>query len=1134
VKPTEQTAKPAVTSKIGRFATLRGLLQARGTGASARSLVAAPLVALCGLLALSAGVAHAEAPPLVPYGNFAVAENGIGVAVDNSGLASAGDVYVSSFFRSGEPTLYKFTPAGKPVSPSPFGEPFGFSVSLAVDPKNGDLYSLGASGSVTTYDPSSGAVVGTFPVALTPGPGGILGFAGRPPQIAVDSAGDVYVPNTYGNDVLEYSPEGAPLQTFTGGSGAGALKEPTGVAVDSGGELWVADGGDNRIEKLSPADEPEGEIRSEGVRSIVLYGRGDVLAIVVNGEDFCGKIGGETGECPHLVGYGPTGGKLLDVGAGSFGSGSDTELASIARSLLVAVDEASGHVYVTDLSNERVWVFAPPTAPAVVKELSAEVTTSEAKLGAGVNPGGEPTTYRFEYGTTTAYGNSTPSPEGSVGENFGGHTVWAAAGGLKPGTTYHYRVVASNGLAPEGVYGEDRTFTTLTAKEAECEGNEEFRGGFSARLPDCRAYELVTAPTKNAVESEGGLMAAADGEALWFAESDPLPGAPTGAYHEYLATRGAGGWSSQDLRPLESYSDTTCESHAPEAIFSVELSRSVTDYGFAGRASEPSAGGVGGVPTCNTEGLQVVPGEPVGYKNLLLRENATGTYRLINAPPPGVTPADAFLQGASADLSHVVFSEEAPLAQGAQYGVENLYEWDEGVVRLLTVLPEGTSVQGSLPEVHGGDNVISADGSHIVFISGGGLYVRIDGEHTVQVDKGPGASGGGSFQAASADGSEVFFTDDRRLTAGSTAETGEPDLYECEIVEEEQAGKRVPTCKLSDLTVATGGEHADVIHVSQLGTRDGSHMYFVARGVLASNTREYTDSEGNVVVEKAQAGQNNLYLWSGGTTTFIASGPTTGYEELTGAGQASPDGTWFAFPSAKSLTGYDNIPGQGAPATEIFLYSAASGQLACASCNPTGERPITDGGAELRSLGEKMEPRYLSDGGRLFFETREALVPSDTNDQVDVYEYEDGHVYLISSGSSSQGSTFIDASEGGADIFFESIQALVSQDTQEGMYAIYDARVDGGFPALAPPPACTTADACRAPVPPQPSVYGAPASQTFSGAGNLAPPLPTVVKKVTKKTVECKRGLMKNKKCKCVRKKSKKRAKRASHNRRGK
>ncbi len=78
------------------------------------------------------------------------------------------------------------------------------------------------------------------------------------------------------------------------------------------------------------------------------------------------------------------------------------------------------------------------------------------------------------------------------------------------------------------------------------------------------------------------------------------------------------------------------------------------------------------------------------------------------------------------------------------------------------------------------------------------------------------------------------------------------------------------------------------------------------------------------------------------------------------------------------------------------------------------------------------------------------------------------------------------------------------QDNQEGQVVIYDARVEGGFAELSSPPACTTADACRTPVSPQPSIYGAPSSQTFSGAGNLAPPEAKPKAKPKAKPVKCK------------------------------
>ena len=175
----------------------------------------------------------------------------------------------------------------------------------------------------------------------------------------------------------------------------------------------------------------------------------------------------------------------------------------------------------------------------------------------------------------------------------------------------------------------------------------------------------------------------------------------------------------------------------------------------------------------------------------------------------------------------------------------------------------------------------------------------------------------------------------------------------------------------------------------------------------------------------------------------------------------------------------------------------------------------------------------LTDAGQVFFETNEALVPSDTNGQRDVYEYEGAGAHLISSGTSSFETALEDVSENGNNVFFRSNQQLVPQDNQEGQIVTYDARVDGGFAEPSSPPPCTTADACRTPVLPQPSVYGAPASQTFSGLGNLAPLVAKPKATPKAKPVKCKKGFVK-KKGKCVKKPAKK-AKKSTHaNRRGK
>jgi hypothetical protein len=1132
----------------------RGLLALRSRGVFVLSVMA--LFAFC-------AVAQAESSTrLLLYGSLGsgaegsglpehATENVVGVAVDNSHLASAGDLYTTDLFNgNGLPSINRFDPSGKLISPpSPFGStsfPELYYSGAAVNPTDGDLYVVKALSyekiflpAIETYNPSTGALVGK-PLSL-PVPGNLDEGHFLDVQIAADSQGHVYVPEPLkevekspvgsgqfeavpNDEVVEYEYEAAAetwkvKATFTD---KGTLREPTGVAVDSTGNVWVADKGNNRIVELNQADAPVGKpilIKNEqtsssnaGVMdSVALDGHGNVFVTLANQADACGSV---VSPCTHLLELNSASEQVADIGAGTFEAGSKGSRGVAPP--MVAVDDSTGRVYVSDATNEKVWIFGPPNPPSVGKELTAELTATEAKLGALVSPGGIPTSYRFEYGATASYGSSTPIPAGSAGEGLTSKAVWAAANSLAPGTTYHYRVVAENELAEgaHAVYGPDQTFTTLTAEQAACRPNEEFRSGFSARLPDCRAYELVTPPVKTSVEFDRDVanhssVVAASGEALSMIAHEPFPGAPTGG-HDYVAMRGPSGWRLENIDPVESYTGVLCpelsDGNMEVPAYSEDVSSEVISLGSSVRASQPPLSN--NKESCNSKGLQVVKGEPVGYQNLLRRDNQTGEYKLVNnleAAPPGVTPADAHFQGASADLSHIIFTEQAPLAQGAQYGVENLYEWDEGVVRLLTWLPNGAPAVGSLAAEKGSsvhEQVISDEGSHVFFISGGNLYVRIDGERTVQIDKAQrvaGSSGGGQFQAASADGSHVLFTDASQLTKDSTATAGEPDLYECVL------SPGATECQLTDLTVAKASAHADVQYVSSFGRKDSSHVYFTATGVLATNKREYTDSNGNTVIEEAKKGGENLYVSEDGQIAFI----TTLNKGEGAGGVISPDGAWFAFLSSRSLTGYDNVKSSGAPVHEIFLYGASSGQLACASCLPSGEAPES-GGPETFYPG-----RHLMDGGLLFFETPEALVPSDTNGQRDVYEYENGQASLISSGTSSFESVLVGAGESGRDVFVSSTQELVPQDTLEGMLVVYDAREYGGFPFVGSAE-CTTPEGCRGPASAQAALYGAPASQTFSGAGNLAPPAKTPVKTKPKpkKKPKCGKGFVKrNGKC---------------------
>jgi hypothetical protein len=335
-------------------------------------------------------------------------------------------------------------------------------------------------------------------------------------------------------------------------------------------------------------------------------------------------------------------------------------------------------------------------------------------------------------------------------------------------------------------------------------------------------------------------------------------------------------------------------------------------------------------------------------------------------------------------------------------------------------------------------------------------------------------------------------------------------------------------------------------------SEDGSVVYFVARAALAAG---------------AQSGAFNLYVasdsGSGWSTRLVAVLSEADGSVWSGArgertSRVSPNGRFLAFMSDQSLTGYDNRDlVSGDPDEEVFLYEEATGpagHLACASCNPTGERPtgifeksypevekgkrllvdrpewwgghwlaaiipgLTGLGGTERGIEELAEgiasyqQRYLSDEGRLFFDGFDSLTAQATNGKANVYEYEPdgvgscaqsgGCVGLVSSGTSSEESVFMDASETGDDVFFLTSSRLAPEDVDSSM-DVYDAHVCSAAVPCAPvvvsPPACTSGDACKAAPSPQPVIFGAPASATFSGAGNIAPRPPAAATKPKKR-----------------------------------
>lgn len=686
--------------------------------------------------------------------------------------------------------------------------------------------------------------------------------------------------------------------------------------------------------------------------------------------------------------------------------------------------------------------------------------------------------------------------------------------GLSPDTTYHFRLTATNPVAT--YQGEDKSFTTLAQAPP--------------TLPDGRSYELVTPAAKlgepfspEPFEALGGTCASEtkcapgwgeirmsamqsteDGTTLLY-EGQPFSEGLRPGPNNYQASRGADGWGTEAL--------SSALFDGSIVAVSADLSRSIVSNQHALTAEAPARGGV-------------------GFKNLYLRQGGVLQPLVTAEPPhrdPGVTAANIFqiyYQGANAGaalsppLSHVLFSAndaltaatpfapQAPIPPASKCNVGegcNLYEWNEGQLRLVNVLP-GAPLTASPGAVIGSkssasespdvDHAISDDGSRIFWSDATGqVYVRIDGEETVEVDD------PGEFLTASPDGSKVLLDDGCLYDLASE---------ECE-----------------DLTLDRAEAHQGGFRGILGASNDLSRVYFTDTKVLSG---EEENANGESAVEAA--GKFNLYRWQAGgepKTTFVAtllegdnrvSGTSGGgsYGDWNPAparrtAQVSPDGRFLTFMSKAPLTGYTENKVQGggkcgltsvSPVCfEVFLYDAGTGVLACPSCNPSDLAPLGPANLTLfkneASLADAMlaPPQNLTAGGRVFFESEDVLSPSDTNGHVvDVYEWEPngigsckraaGCVFLISSGHDKQDSRLVNSTPSGDDVFLTTRERLAPRDENEQI-DIYDARAPHalgeavGFPAGETAPCA--AEACRGALTTLPPPPGAGSAQ-LSAAGN--------------------------------------------------
>jgi hypothetical protein len=160
----------------------------------------------------------------------------------------------------------------------------------------------------------------------------------------------------------------------------------------------------------------------------------------------------------------------------------------------------------------------------------------------------------------------------------------------------------------------------------------------------------------------------------------------------------------------------------------------------------------------------------------------------------------------------------------------------------------------------------------------------------------------------------------------------------------------------------------------------------------------------------------------------------------------------------------------------------------------------------------------LTDDGRVFFNSTDALVPRDLNEREDAYEWADGRVNLISTGISHFDSALLSATADGKDAYFFTRDTLVPQDLNRELVKVYDAREEGGFPSLPPPVPCKASDECHGAGTESP----APANiNSVAGTrGNNGAP-------ATNRGSKCRRGYVRHKQ-RCVRAHHKK-GKRSHH-----
>jgi hypothetical protein len=664
------------------------------------------------------------------------------------------------------------------------------------------------------------------------------------------------------------------------------------------------------------------------------------------------------------------------------------------------------------------------------------------------------------------------------------------------------------------------------ANEASCGRfvGTEASPGYRSYLADCRAYEMVTPAFKAGLQVQS-IPAVAENGSRVIGESLGVFGEagadPLAAYYEL--NRGSTGWLISAISPPASQFPTSTGMMAASSDLRTTL-----------------------------WGLRRSP-QSVYAEGLYLRE-ASGAFVMVGSMVPPAAeagpPAGSFqnflgiyrFAGASADLSHVLFTVSGTFGSefwpgdttaekngGSGNEGTSLYQYvGSGATKpaLIGVDSSGRLIS-SCSTYLGSDesrdtyNAVSESGEQIYFTARGHsdpacenpaapevseLYARLNGIDTVPISEPTPAActlcnttlrSPAAFQGASRDGSKAFFVTEAPLLAGATT----MNLYELDF--DDAAGEKL-------VRVSTGSPAPEVQGVLRV-SQDGSHVYFVAKGVLT----ESPNGQGQEPVP----GGDNLYDFERdarhplGQVTYVATLVAADSQDWAASdrrpAQATPDGRYLVFQSAADLTAGDD-----STQPQVFEYNSASGELVRISIGQIGyTQGAVNADADGSTVASQQYVGTLSptesntnlavsfDGSVVVFTSHAALTAqaetAASGGGQSVYEYRsttslaDGNVYLVSDGRDTVnheggiGAVAVGLDGSGDDIYFKTADSLLEQDV-DSQVDIYDARSGGGFPPL-PVPATCDREGCQGPPAAMPEFGALASSSTLPEGGALSP-----------------------------------------------